>query len=105
MNTLEKIRYLRFMNKYIQAEVAEKIGIGRTNYCQYESGKRNFTIEHIKKIAKLYNVSIAYLLDENQNEINISLDDLKILNEASKVITKIKTCYDEATKNEQDQIS
>jgi len=54
MNTLEKIRYLRFIHYYTQKDIAEKIGIGPTNYCCYESGKRNFTIEHIKKQAVVY---------------------------------------------------
>lgn len=102
MNTLEKIRYLRFMNKYTQSDVADKIGIGRSNYCQYESGKWNFTIEHIKKIATLYNVSISYLVDDNVSDINITKSDLEKLIEASEVINKINESYNEATKNKQD---
>lgn len=90
MKTLEKIKYLRKSKGLTQNEVAKAIGTSGPNYSRYESGERNFTIEHIKKLASYYDVSISYLLDEEEkNEILISKDDYEKLKEASDVIIKI----------------
>lgn len=100
MDTLEKIRYLRFINKYSQKEVAEKIHIGRSNYCMYESGEWKFTIEHIKALAKLYNVSVSYLVNEDDNDIVISKDQLDILIKAKNVISDIESAYTKVNPDE-----
>ena len=91
MNTLEKIKYLRKTNGLTQQEVAKAIGTSGPNYSRYESGEWNFTVEHIKKLASFYNVSISYLLnDEIKDNILISKEDFKKLIEASNVIMKIE---------------
>lgn len=90
MDALEKIKFLRKTNKLTQAQVATAIGISGPNYSRYESGEWNFTIKHILKLAHFYNVSVSYLLNENEkDEITISLNDYKKLKEASDVIIKI----------------
>lgn len=95
MKTLEKIKYLRKSKKLTQNEVARAIGTSGPNYSRYESGEWNFTIEHIKKLASFYDVSISYLLDdENKNEILISKEDYQKLKEASDVIIKIGKIID-----------
>lgn len=98
MNTLEKIRFLRFSNHLSQKEVADKIGLNPSNYCYYESGKWKFTIEHIKKIADFYNVSVSYLVNDQENDILITVEQLNTLVEAKKVIDVIESSYN---KNEQ----
>ena len=47
MNTLTKIKNLRKSHKYTQNFVAKHIETSGPNYSRYESGERNFTIEHI----------------------------------------------------------
>lgn len=44
-----------------QQEMAEKLNISRVAYTLYETGKNTPTIENLKKIADLYNVSLDYL--------------------------------------------
>lgn len=90
MNTLEKIKFLRKSNKYTQEFVAKNLGTSAPNYSRYESGERKFTIDHIKNLAKLYNVSLSYLLDDNSNSIAISQQDFEKLKEAKNVIEKIE---------------
>lgn len=93
MNTLEKIKYLRLKNNKTQKEVANAIGINKSNYCNYENGKWRFTIEQVNKIAKFYNVSVSYLVDEENKEITITEEELLKLIEAKNVISKIEETY------------
>lgn len=61
-NYYEILKDLREDNDKIQAEVAEMLGISRTQYHLYESGKRQFKIEHIRKLCLYYGVSADYVL-------------------------------------------
>ena len=62
----DKLRFLRKHQEYSQREVAEQLGIDQTTYSRYETGATEPDIESIKKLAKLFNVSTDYLL-ENEN--------------------------------------
>lgn len=60
---LKKVRELRDENNLYQKEVAEQVlGIAQPHYARYETGVRDFPIEHIISLAELYNVSTDYLL-------------------------------------------
>lgn len=93
MNTLEKIKYLRLIHNKTQKEVAEAIGLNKSNYCNYENGKWRFTIDHINKLAKYYHVSIAYLVDQEETDIVITEQDLNVLIKAKEVIQKIENSF------------
>ncbi len=91
MKLNEKIKYLRKINKLTQQEVAKAIGTSAPNFSRYESGERNFTIEHIKKLATFFNVSITYLLDiDDKEEILINKKQFEILIEAKNVIEELE---------------
>lgn len=57
-----KLRELRELNNFTQAEVAKRIGITRFTYSNYENGKTQPDFNTLIKIADLYNVSLDYLL-------------------------------------------
>ena len=61
------LRELRVDNDYKQETVASKLKITRQQYQLYESGKRQFKVEHIIKLCKFYNVSADYILDLPEN--------------------------------------
>ena len=61
-NYNEILKELREDNDKIQSEIADVLGISRTQYHLYESGKRQFKIEHIRKLCLYYNVSADYVL-------------------------------------------
>ena len=65
----EKLRYLRKHQELTQAELAERLNINSATYAKYEQGITEPDIATIKKIAKVFNVSIDYLL-ENDNIIS-----------------------------------
>ena len=63
-----RIRLLRNNLGLSQEKFAAKIGIDRTYYASVENGKRNISIENIKKIADGFNISFAELFEEGFDE-------------------------------------
>lgn len=57
----ERIRELRQLTGLSQEKFALKIGIDRTYYSSVENGKRNISLDNIKKIADGLNISISEL--------------------------------------------
>lgn len=62
----EKIKSARIAAGMSQNEIAEKTGMSRSQYQQYEQGKRRPKLENLSKIAKACNVDIDYFLKENE---------------------------------------
>ena len=64
-----KLRELRTQNHISQDRLAKELNVGRTTITNYESGESKPDIEMVKKIANYFNVSIDYLLyNEQQKE-------------------------------------
>ena len=57
-----KIKAARKAAHMGQAELGEAIGIGKSSISEWESGKRSPDIDKIKDIAKVFNVTPAYLM-------------------------------------------
>ena len=55
-------------NNISQKDLAEKIGISRERYNQYETGKRNPDYETLISLAKFFNVTTDYLLGYTDNK-------------------------------------
>ena len=66
-NYNDMLKDLRIDNDYKQEDVAKELKITRQQYQLYESGKRQFKIEHIIKLCKFYNVSSDYVLGLPEN--------------------------------------
>lgn len=66
----KRLTYQRKLHKKTQQEVADLIGLSRPAYTAYEIGNREPDYDTLKKISKIYNVSIDYLLG-NSDEPNI----------------------------------
>ena len=58
-----RLKQLRQENGVSQKEIAEYLNIKQNTYSQYETGKRQLSIDMLIKIAKYYNVSTDYVLD------------------------------------------
>jgi len=67
---------LRKKSKLTQKEVAQKIGVQKLAYGNYERGSRLPDIEKLYSLAKLFGVSTDTLL-EGHWEININNDNSK----------------------------
>ena len=56
------LRELREDKDKTQADIAKILNITRPQYNLYETGKRQFKIEHIRKLCEYYGVSSDYVL-------------------------------------------
>jgi len=63
----EKIKIVRKQAGLSQEQLATKINVSRSAIAKWESDKGIPDIENLKNIARLLNVSIDFLLDEQQN--------------------------------------
>lgn len=73
MSFTEQLKKARKNKGYTQEYIADIMGITKSTYCGYETGKRKPDIEKIKQIADILGVSGDFLL-ETGNEV---LDRLK----------------------------
>lgn len=62
-----RIKNLREDHDYTQQNVADAIGITQRKYSYLETGTQQLTDEILVELAKLYNVSIDYLLYQTDN--------------------------------------
>ncbi len=58
----ERIRSLREDKDWTQQHMAELLFINRRTYSSYETGVRSMSPEILIKLARIYNVSVDYLL-------------------------------------------
>ena len=57
-----KIKEYRMVKGYTQREIAELLGIKQNTYSDKERGKTKFTIDEVKLIKELFNVTYDDLL-------------------------------------------
>jgi len=94
MEFYEKIRKLRTEKGWTQEVASKKIGIGKNTLKNYENKKisRIPATDYLKKIAKAYNVSTEYLLDDECiNKTNKNIEIGKELSFSDETIAKIKS--------------
>ena len=61
----DKLRWLRYRKALLQREIADLIGIDRGTYIRYEEyGHDYYPLEHMTKLAELYEIPVTDLLDD-----------------------------------------
>lgn len=65
-------RQIREQKKVSQEKFALMIGMDRTYYASVEAGKRNISIQNIKKISDGFGISLAELMGETEKVERIS---------------------------------
>ena len=63
MSFQEQLKKARIKAGYTQQEIADKMGITKSTYCGYETGKRPPDVEKIKQRASILNTSGDELLE------------------------------------------
>lgn len=66
-----RLKEARKASGLTQREVATYVGVNQNTYSYWENGKTKIDSESIAKLAKLFNVSIDYLLDGSPCKTNI----------------------------------
>lgn len=79
----QKLQNIRKEKRITQEELADKLNVSRQAVSKWESGQTMPEIEKIIQIAKMYDVSLDYLLkDEDENvEINNQISNLPLNSE------------------------
>lgn len=71
----ERIKALRESNKMTQTDLAERIGTTKQNLYKYENGIiTNIPSDKIEQIAKLFDVSPAYIMGWTEKNVPIKHD-------------------------------
>lgn len=91
----DNLKIARALSGLTQQQVADLTGIARSTYTLYESGKREPTVEGIKKIAKALNVTGDFLLGLEE----IPIDKAELHDVISKYGMKRVKAYLDALKN------
>ncbi len=86
MNIGVNIRTLREQRNIKQQEIADLIGMHRSNYSKIENGQREISVSALDKIAHFFNITIdelVHLDGELPEEVNIedktSMEQLKLI--------------------------
>jgi transcriptional regulator with XRE-family HTH domain len=66
-----KVRRLRETYGYSQESIAFQLGISQAAYCRRECGKTRFTFECTQRLAQLYQLPLADLLNNSVQELLI----------------------------------
>lgn len=61
-NLGQRLKELRQENGYTQKEIAQKLGLNSVTYLHYEKEQREPPLSLLADIAKLYGVTVDYLL-------------------------------------------
>lgn len=59
------LRYLRQRGEYTQAFIADLLGVSRFAISKYEHGDRYPTMENVRRLAHLFDVSVDNLLNDD----------------------------------------
>lgn len=62
MQYYERIREIRLKAKLTQTQVAEVLEVKQQQYQRWESGKRDFPIKEVIRLAEFFGVSTDYIL-------------------------------------------
>ncbi len=77
----EKLKTLRLEKEWSQSQLAERLGTDRMRISTYERGKVVPETRLLIKIAEVFNVSLDYLVFDNEHEgpANIDVKDRNLL--------------------------
>jgi len=90
-NLAEKLKSARLSTGLTRKQVAERIGISYAVLAHYETGEREPSLNVLYGLAKLYKVSVDYLLDVTVSTGNTVI--LDGLNDNQKQIVKDTVNY------------
>ncbi|WOC33238.1 helix-turn-helix domain-containing protein [Caproicibacterium argilliputei] len=63
----QQLRTLRTKNGYTQQQVSELLNLDRSTYAYYETNRTTPPLSTLKQIAAIFNVSVATLLENDDN--------------------------------------
>jgi transcriptional regulator with XRE-family HTH domain len=83
-----RLREARKMAGLSQAQAAKELGLHRPSISEAEAGNRKVSADEIAKLAKLYDVSVSWLLGNGTEKLNIHNDKIQL---AARELQKLKS--------------
>ena len=74
MSCGNQLKIIRSANKLKQYQVADALGISRSTYCSYETGRRSVDVETLSKLSYFYKLPMDCFFEDSYVE-NINEDD------------------------------
>lgn len=71
----QNLKDMRIKNKYNQEDIAEQLGVTKQTISNWEKGKRTPDINHLIKLANIYQVTLDSLIG-----IDKRTEDIELLN-------------------------
>ena len=105
----KSLRMVRNEHNFKQKEIANAIGLDRSTYSFYETGRTNPTIETLCTLAKIYNVTIGYLIGKESNNpelrkisnsVRSGADPIAMLKKDERLLLMYYRVADDETKKE-----
>ncbi len=105
----ESLKRVRKEHNFKQKEVAQAIGVDRSTYSFYEIGRTNPSLETLCTLAKIYNVTIGYLIGKEANnpelrhnisEVSAGVDPIAMLKKDEQLLLMYYRVADEASKKQ-----
>ena len=108
MSCGNQLKIIRNANKLKQYQVADALGISRSTYCSYETGRRSVDVETLSKLSYFYKLPMDCFFEDSYVD-NINEDDkyendfdVKYLSQLSaeeiSLIAKLRAMNDEDKK-------
>lgn len=97
-----RLKEVRKASGLTQREVATYVGVNQNTYSYWENGKTKIDSESIAKLAKLFNVSIDYLLDGSPCKTNIEnfISEKPAVRSDEEKLLGVYNSLDEQSKNQ-----
>ncbi|ANS52492.1 hypothetical protein BT246_72020 (plasmid) [Bacillus thuringiensis] len=87
----QRLKDLRREKKLTQQDIADVLGIEKSNISRFESGKQSLSSENIIKTAKYFDVSVDYILGISDYKTINKKKEEQIPKDVVELIKKINT--------------
>ena len=77
----QKLKELREKSGKTQEELAKLLNLGRVSYTQYENDKRIPTLDTLKRLSEIFNVTTDYLLDQEKKNYYLDPETARLAQE------------------------
>jgi transcriptional regulator with XRE-family HTH domain len=69
MSCSKQLKIIRCVNKLKQYQVADALGISRSTYCSYETGRRSVELETLSKLSHFYKLPIDSFFEDSYVDV------------------------------------
>jgi transcriptional regulator with XRE-family HTH domain len=94
----ERLKACRIKKRYTQKYVADKVGVRNNSLSMYENDQFEPSVDVLKKLADLYEVTVDYLIGRSHTPHLTSEQELKIDEKTRKAMEKYEQLTEENKK-------